>query len=210
MNTLSRILVGTAALLLVGMFVFPIWQIHLTAPQYPEGLGMQIRIDAIEGNTEFDLESINNLNHYIGMKRIESDAIPELDIMLWLVGALVVTGFAVAALGRRRALYAWVAAFGALALAGLADFWRWEYDYGHNLDLENAIITIPGMSFQPPLIGTKQLANFTATSLPGIGGCLAFLAFALAAATLVITLRSRAARQSPSRDRAVALHTIAA
>ena len=36
-----------------------------------------------------------------------------------------------------------------VAVAGLADFWRWEYNYGHELNPEAAII-VPGMSYQPP------------------------------------------------------------
>jgi copper chaperone NosL len=36
--------------------------------------------------------------------------------------------------------------------------------------MENAIIKIPGMSYQPPLIGSKQILNFTAHSWPGSGG----------------------------------------
>ena len=57
-------------------------------------------------------------------------------------------------------------AFGILAMV---DFWRWEYNYGHDLD-PNAAIKVPGMSYQPPLIGYKQLLNFGAWSVPGIGG----------------------------------------
>ena len=155
-----------AAVVLLSAMLFPLWSIHLTAPQYPEGIGMYIRANTIVGWTEFDLAKINNLNHYIGMRPIEPEAIPELRFMPWLFAALAAAGLAVAAVGRRRALLAWLVAFAALGVLGLADFYRWAYDYGHNLDAETAIITIPGMSYQPPLIGTKQLLNFTATSLP--------------------------------------------
>ena len=196
MNTRSRLLVAAASILLIGMFVWPIWRIDLTAPQYPEGLGMQIRISTIQGNTPYDLDRINNLNHYIGMKAIDPGAIPELAVMPWLVGGLIVTGLIIAALGRRRLLYVWAGVFAAVAAAGVADFWRWAYDYGHNLDFENAIIKVPGMSYQPPLIGTKQLLNFTATSWPGPGGWLAFLAMALAVTAVIFTWRVRGSRSA--------------
>ena len=61
---------------------------------------------------------------------------------------------------------------GALLLTGiigLYDFYQWGYDYGHNLD-PTAPIKVPGMSYQPPLIGTKKLLNFTAYSGPDTGG----------------------------------------
>lgn len=152
---------------------------------------MNIRINTVEGATENDLNNINNLNHYIGMKRIEPEAIPELRVMPWIVAAIILTGLATAALARRPVLYVWAAGFLTIALVGLIDFWRWEYDYGHNLDSEHAIIKIPGMSYQPPLIGAKQLLNFRAVSLPSAGGILAGVAITLAVAAVVLAWRER-------------------
>ena len=179
-----------ASVLLGTLYVTPLWSVRLVAPQYPEGIGMLIHLDTIEGMKEHDLHNINSLNHYIGMKAIEPDAIPELKYMPWIVALLIAGGLAVAALGRRRLLVAWTGAFALFALAGLADFYRWGYDYGHNLD-PDAIIVVPGMTYQPPVIGTKQLLNFTATSLPAIGGVLGGLAFLAAAGALFLTYRRR-------------------
>jgi copper chaperone NosL len=72
----------------------------------------------------------------------------------------------------------------------MGDFYKWEYDYGHNLDLEHAPIKIPGMAYQPPLIGSKKLLNFTATSWPAAGGMLAIAAVLLAGASAVLVLRT--------------------
>jgi copper chaperone NosL len=190
MPKIARILTAAASLLLLALFVFPLWSIQLEAPQYPEGLGMFIRINTIVGATEFDLDKINNLNHYIGMRPIDPAMIPELRFMPFLVGALVIAGLAVAAWGRRRALRAWLFAFALVGVAGLADFYRWSYDYGHNLDAETAIIKVPGMSYQPPMLGTKQLLNFRATSWPALGGILAGVSFLLGAVALVATSRA--------------------
>lgn len=195
MTRLSRLLVGAAALLLAVVYVLPLWHVRLIAPQYPEGLGMHIHLNSLQGATETDLDNINNLNHYIGMKRIETDAIPELAIMPWIVGTLIAGGLLVAVIGRRRPLYFWIGAFGLSGLVGLADFWHWEYDYGHNLDMAEAIIKIPGMSYQPPLIGSKQLLNFTATAWPGSGGVAAGIAFALGlTATVLVIVAARKSR----------------
>lgn len=193
MKMSARAVVAISSLLLAGLFVLPLWHVQLTAPQYPEGLGMYIRVNTVQGATETDLNNINNLNHYIGMKRIDPDTIPELRFMPWIVGALILTGLSTAALGRKRVLYTWVGAFLVVGLVGLVDFWRWEYDYGHNLD-PSAIINIPGMSYQPPLIGAKQLLNFRAVSLPAAGGIVAGVAFLLGVLAVVLTVRqSRAA-----------------
>lgn len=169
----SRILIAVAALSLGLIYVLPLWTIDLEAPQYPEGLGMLIQVNTVEGQKPNDLNNINNLNHYIGMKRIEPDAIPELRIMPWIVALLILGGLAAAVTGKRKVLYGWVGFFILVSVVGLVDFWMWEYDYGHNLDEENAIIKIPGMNYQPPLIGSKQLLNFTAHSWPGAGGWIA-------------------------------------
>lgn len=196
MPLLSRVLVAISSLLLIGLFVFPLWHVRLTAPQYPEGLGMNIRINTVEGATETDLNNINGLNKYIGMKRIDPDTIPELKFMPWIVGGLILSGLAVAAAARRRILYVWLAGFFALGALGLVDFWRWEYDYGHNLDAATAVIKIPGMSYQPPLLGTKQLLNFQAVSLPGTGGILAGVAFVLGLFAVIQTVRESRASSS--------------
>jgi copper chaperone NosL len=170
MTTRSRWFVLAAVALLATGFVLPLWRVDLVAPQYPEGLGMLIRIDGVDGLKENDLHSINGLNHYIGMKAIEPDAIPELRFMPWILGGLIAAGLAVAWLRRRVPLYGFTVLLVAVLGLGLWDYWRWGYDYGHDLDHEHAIIKIPGMTYSPPLIGRKKLLNFTATSWPSSGG----------------------------------------
>ena len=81
MPRLTRWLVASAALLVLGVFIFPLWRVTLEAPQYPEGIGMLIHVNGVTGVKEHDLANINGLNHYIGMKTIEPDAIPVLHVM---------------------------------------------------------------------------------------------------------------------------------
>ena len=190
MTRWARMLVALAALGLVTTYVAPLWHIALKAPQYPEGLGLYIWASKITG----ELRSINGLNHYIGMKQIHPEAIPELRLMPPIVAGLVVLGLMAAAWGRRAGLYAWTTLLLIGSLVGLADFWRWGYDYGHDLDPE-AAIRIPGMSYQPPLIGPKQLLNFQATSWPALGGWVAIGAVMLALTLSVVEWRR--ARRGP-------------
>ena len=102
-----------------------------------------------------------------------------------LLAAAVAAGLVVALVGRRWLLYGWAVLFTLGAAAGLGDFWKWGYDYGHQLD-PHAAIKVPGMSYQPPIIGSKQLLNFHATSWPDVGGwvAIAALGFVLGAAVL--------------------------
>ena len=194
MTRLSRILTAAATLLLAALYFLPIWKVELVAPQYPEGLGMYIGVSSIIGYGEFDLQKINNLNHYIGMRPIEAASIPELRFMPWILAALIAAGLVVAVLGRRRLLYAWIGVLVLAAVVGLADFYRWGYTYGHDLD-DTAIIKVPGMAYQPPLIGSKQLLNFRATSWPASGGLLAGVAFLLAAGAAFVGRRRNGTRR---------------
>ncbi len=185
------LLVASVVMLGLALF-FPLWRISLIAPQYPEGLGMHIWAHTVAGIGPNDLQNINGLNHYIGMQLIVPESIPELRIMPPGIVAMCVLGLLVAWRGNRRLLQVWAVTLLLSALVGLADFYKWEYDYGHNLDLENAPIKVPGMSYQPPLIGSKKLLNFTATSWPAPGGVLAILAVVAAAGALVTERKSQA------------------
>ena len=187
MKKTSRIGVAVAALALAILFVTPMWRVDLKAPQYPEGLGLRIWINQIQGATPNGLNSINGLNHYIGMKAIEPDDIPELRFMPKLIAGLIAGGLLVAAVGKRGLLTGYAALLLLFSLAGLADFYKWSYDYGHNLD-PHAAIKVPGMSYQPPLIGSKQILNFHATSWPAAGGWVLIVAVTLVA---ILTLWER-------------------
>lgn len=196
MTPWSRIIIAVAALLLSTTYFLPLWQISLEAPQYPEGLGMEIWINQIRGQHEGDLSKINNLNHYIGMKQIVQESIPELKIMPWIMRVVMLIGFIVALVGRRSVLLIWLVLFFLVCIAGLVDFYLWSYDYGHNLDLEKAIIKVPGMTYQPPLIGAKKLLNFRAVSLPGLGGWAIIVALCAAAS---VWLSETYVRRIPTR-----------
>jgi hypothetical protein len=194
MTRTSRLVVALASLLLLALYLAPLWRIELVAPQYPEGLGLRIWVNQITGIKPNDLNSINGLNHYIGMRAIEPDAIPELRLMPRLVAAAIVLGLLVALAGRRWLLYAWAGVFTLGAVAGLGDFWKWGYDYGHQLD-PHAAIKVPGMSYQPPMIGSTQLLNFHATSWPDVGGWVAIAALVLVLCSAALEWRrARASR----------------
>jgi len=179
LKPLSRALIAIAALLMISAYFVPLWQILMWAPQYPEGLEMDIWINNITG----DVKIISALNHYIGMKHIEVEMFPEFTYMIYIVGFLIAFGLVTALLNKRVVLWIFVLLLVATGVAALVDFWLWGYDYGHNLDPTAAII-VPGMSYQPPLIGTKQLLNFTAFSGPDIGGWIFMVSALLAIGTL--------------------------
>lgn len=180
MKKSSRILILILALSLIAVYFVPLWNIALDAPQYPEGLGMQIWLSKITG----DLNTINGLNHYIGMKTIHPDSIEELKLMPYIIGIIILFGIIVFIFNRKSLLLSWILFIIIIGTIGMYDFWTWEYDYGHNLD-PTAAIKVPGMNYQPPLIGSKQLLNFNAQSMPDTGGYIIFAVGVIAILVLI-------------------------
>ncbi len=171
----NRILLFVAALS-VGVAAFlPLWKITLDAPQYPEGLGMVIWPHSISGESTHDLKNINLLNHYVGMKVIDPDSIPELNWMPWIFLYLFLVLLLPPLLRRKGWILFALANLTLIAVVGLVDFYLWEYDYGHNLSAD-APIKIPGMVYDPPLVACKTMLNITACSYPHVGGVLVLAA----------------------------------
>lgn len=164
LSTSNRILILFAALLIIPAYFTPLWQINLWAPQYPEGLNMKIWIDHLSGN----VDQINGVNHYIGMNHIGNEMFPEFTFLIYVIGTLVALGIVASLIGKRWSLYSFLGLMSLFGLAVLADMYRWGYQYGHNLD-PKAAIKVEGMSYQPPLIGYKELLNFLAYSGPDTG-----------------------------------------
>jgi copper chaperone NosL len=157
------LLVAAAGLIVV--LYTPIWRIELDAPQYPEGLSLQIHAKGLQGNVDI----INGLNHYIGMKTLHNEDFIEFKILPYAIIFFAVLFVLTALINKRSLLHITFILFVLFGILAMYDFWRWEYNYGHNLD-PNAAIIVPGMAYQPPLIGFKQLLNFGAYSIPDTGG----------------------------------------
>ncbi|MBC7382346.1 MAG: hypothetical protein H7296_05035 [Bacteroidia bacterium] len=175
-HIIFRLLLAISLIAVIGCYYLPLWKIGLLAPQYPEGLRIYIWYNDIKG----DIDIINGLNHYIGMKHIKAEMFPEFSYIKYVIAAFIIFGLIVVINGTQR----WLKIFCLVILLGgitaLADFYRWGYDYGHNLD-PKAPIQVPGMAYQPPLLGYKDLLNFQALSMPASGGwiiiAVGFIAF---------------------------------
>ena len=185
----ASIIMIIGSLLLLGLFKFPLWNIMLGAPQYPDPLGMNIYIDGIKGVSEFDLQNIDGLNHYIGMKTIpKADEMWEFSMFPKVIFGMALLGIIIGILGfldkvSYKYFLGWFILMSILGILGMYDFNNWLVDYGGNLD-PHAIIKVTNpdgspMSYKPPLIGFKKLLNFDVTSLPHTGGYLMFVGMSL-------------------------------
>mgnify|MGYP000386209684 CR=1 FL=1 len=174
---------GLSILCLLTLFVFPMWKITLVAPQYPEGISMNIWINKMTGEELGTLQNINILNHYVGMKYIEPDAIPELVYFPYVIMTMCFLGLGAIAWDKPEVYLIWTILFVILSCLGLYDFYLWEHDYGHDLDPKAIMkFTNPDgsvMGFQPPLFGSKDILNFKAHSYPRLGAL--FLGLGIAA-----------------------------
>ena len=168
MRHLPRIIFIIGAIALFGTFLAPIWRITLEAPQYPSGVTMYIWINKISGSEPGTLQNINILNHYVGMKMIEPESIPELKFFPKIIIAMALLGVVLGFINNKKLWVAWGIVLIILGALGVYDFYLWEYDYGHNL-ADDAPIKVPGQAYQPPVIGSKMLLNFNAISYPHYG-----------------------------------------
>lgn len=167
LSRISKITLSISAILLVIVLFVPMWGIFLEAPQYPEGLSLQIYPNKISG----DVDIINGLNHYIGMKTLHTDDFFEFKVLPYIIGGFSALFLLGVFINKKKFLYFLLGLFILFGILAMYDFWKWEYDYGHNLN-PAAAIKVPGMAYQPPLIGFKQLLNFGAYSYPELGGWL--------------------------------------
>ncbi len=165
LSAISKVFLIIIAILFIGALFVPVWRIELDAPQYPEGLVLQLFADKIGG----EVEIINGLNHYIGMATLHTENFFEFTVLPYILMFFAALAIVLIFINKRKAvLFYGILLIVFVILAGI-DFYRWNYEYGHNLD-PNAAIKVPGMAYQPPVLGYKQLLNFGAYSIPDTGG----------------------------------------
>lgn len=172
------------SLLLLGLFKFPLWNIMLGAPQYPDPLGMDIYIQGIQGVEEFDIQNIDGLNHYIGMKTIPKvEEMWEFEVFPMVIGIMVALGVIIGILGffgklSYKWFLGWFVLMSVLGLLGMYDFNLWLIEYGTDLD-PKAIMKLENldgtpMTYKPPLLGYQKMLNFDVDSWPATGAYMIF------------------------------------
>ena len=154
----------------LASYWFPLWRISMIAPQYPKGLWLDIyswRI--LGGHGGRDLDEINILNHYIGMRRIVREELIDLNWLPFAFGVLVLLVLRAAVLGTVRTLIDLSVLTAYLCAFGLFRFVWMLRDFGHNLDEKAPMDVEP---FTPAVLGSKQVANFVTHSWPHAGAWL--------------------------------------
>ena len=167
-----------AAVLMLAIYFFPLWSLTMFAPQYEDGLRLQIYSHKLEsGNEGQDIREINVLNHYIGMRDLAAEDFTEFKWMPFVVGALALLLLRAAVHGKVAHLVDVLVLFAYFSAFSLWSFAYKLWWYGHNLSSDAPVKVDP---FMPPLFGYKQLANFEVYSYPGLAS------YALGASMLLL------------------------
>lgn len=155
-------LVALAGAMIVGAYFLPWWKLTLYAPQYPHGLLVTIALTGLTG----DVAEINELNHYIGMAKLESAAPVERRLAVYGLGAVVIALLGMTLLlGRKvnKLLFLPAAVF---PLGFILDNLYWLHRFGNNLD-KHAALRIP--PFTPELFGNGEIGQFRTFATPALG-----------------------------------------
>lgn len=163
----ARVVLALLVVPLALSFTAPVWRIAMEAPQYPEGLSMDISAYKIVGGHDGeDIQEINTLNHYIGMKHIDRASMSDLDWIPFALGALLILTLRVAAIGNVRSLVDLTVVTAYVSLFAFGRFAYRLWVFGHDLAPDAPVKVKP---FMPVLLGSKQIANFTTHSYPLLG-----------------------------------------
>jgi hypothetical protein len=188
-----RALFTVASWLMLLSVLFPYWSLTLMAPQYPGGLRVAVYVTHLAG----DVTEVDNLNHYVGMKKLNQAAQVERFLAPLAIGAAALLASTLAYTRRR-----WAAVIALPAMLFpvifLADMYFWLYQYGHNLD-PNAPLRIP--PFTPPLFGVGTVGQFKTVAELHVGFWLALAASCVVAAGLHYrrVVRQALERKTPIR-----------
>ena len=185
----SRVFILIAVLLLLPTYVFPLYQMTLYSNQFPDGLILKIYSYTLEGGQTTqrdDLREINTLNHYIGMRPLLESDFSEFKWLPLGIGVFMLLGLRAIVVGKMSSLVDLLAVFLYFALFAAWSFYHRLYQYGHTLDPTAAMKVQP---FMPPLVGSKQIANFTIYNLPGLGSYFMIAAVLLLLAAVWLSVR---------------------
>jgi len=156
------------------LYYQPMWSFNFVAPQYPQGLNLQVYLTGAQG----DVFEIDIINHYIGMSKLGDAAVNERAIAPFALMGLSVLAILVAFIPHkltRRLLSLPILGF---PVAFVAIFFLWLYRFGHNLNPAAPVDMAP---FTPTILGTGIIGQFKTFAIPGTG-------FYLACAAAILTL----------------------
>ena len=189
-----RLALVLAAVLVCSAHFLALWNLTMFAPQYRHGLRLDIYDNAlVGGNRGQDITEINLLNHYIGMRSLQTEDFTEFKWMPFVLGGTALLFLRASVLGTVKELVDATMVFAYFGAFSLWSFASRLYRYGPELAPGAPVKVDP---FMPPLFGYQQIANFEVYSYPKAGSYLLFGVALLLAVALGIAWRQR--RRAPA------------
>ncbi len=186
------VVLAVAAIVLWALaYLRPWWQFYLFAPQYPNGLVLDISLTGLGG----DFKEINMLNHYIGMKGLDEAAALERHLAVYGVGLVALMSAAFSLIVGRKWNWLLVVPGLLFPLGFVGDSVWWLYHFGHSLD-RHAPLNIP--MFTPQFLGWGKIGQFQTYAMPMLGFWLAIAA--LGTMIVAMILRYRLCHSCPLHD----------
>lgn len=171
----TALMLIAGAMLLISIFL-PYWKMEMQAPQYPNGLEMTVYVNKVQG----DVDEVDGLNHYIGMRPISEAGQFERSMSLIAIAALLALVVASIFMHNPCAL---ALTWPVILYPGifLLDLWLWMRSFGQDLDPSAPLSNIIE-PFVPQIIGSGQVAQFKTEAIwmPGL-----YLAFAASVVILI-------------------------
>lgn len=160
---IPTLLFAAAALLLIVSIFWPYWRLTLHAPQYPKGLTVQAYLNRLEG----DVNEIDGLNHYIGMRPLGEAAAFERAASIWVIIAMVLLVEGAAFVHSKWAVLLALPAV-TFPVAFIADLYFWMRTFGLSLD-PDAPLSSSVKPFVPTVIGEGGIGQFKTYAEFGTG-----------------------------------------
>ena len=150
LNFWSRLLLLLSAAAIFTALFFPLWQMHLVAPQYSDGLDLFIYCYKIVGGglNGQHLVEINNLNHYIGMASIVQADFLEMRWMPFVFGLIILMILRSVVFGQMGNLVDLFAVYCYFGVFSIGSFWYpplpiWAQSRPARADAHHAVHATP-------------------------------------------------------------------
>lgn len=144
------------------VYRFPMWTFDFLAPQYPQGLSLQVYMSGAQG----DVTEIDIINHYIGMQKLEEAAQNERALAPYVLVFLSLLSLVIAFIPRHKFTKFFYLPLIGFPVAFIGIFWIWLYRFGHDLNPAAPVKLTP---FTPTILGTGIIGQFKTFALPGLG-----------------------------------------
>ncbi len=184
----ASIALGAFAIVLLALSTGQLWwKFWLFAPQYPQGLILNVSLTGFSG----DVAEIDTLNHYIGMAHLDTAARFERAVSGPAMMALCVAVALLLIIRRRATVWIAAALTALLPIVFVVDSMTWLRRFGHGLDPRAPLRIKP---FTPNMFGEGTIGQFETFARAEAGFWLSVAAVALLVGAALVRPRAGASR----------------